>query len=151
MGSHNSYVALSPLFEFWEFLEVWWGHGPFVIIISMYLCRNPSLGLVTKARGCKVASQEGSLGIMPHAHSSARKYEGIDPHAPKGTPTLGVGVLVDSRMSKKQLQGSKPNGLRSSLYHWKAIESQMSKMGSHDPLDIWNTSYGQKKGRKSNW
>jgi len=24
-------------------------------------------------------------------------------------------------------------------------------MGSHDHLDIWNTSYGQKKGRESNW
>jgi hypothetical protein len=26
----------------------------------------------------------------------------------------------------------------------------MSKMCSHDPLDIWNTSYGQKKGWESN-
>jgi hypothetical protein len=25
MGSHGSYVALSPLFGFWKFLEVWWG------------------------------------------------------------------------------------------------------------------------------
>ncbi len=24
-------------------------------------------------------------------------------------------------------------------------------MGLHDYLDIWNTSYGQKKGRESNW
>jgi len=37
MDSHGSYVALSPLFEFWEFLEVWWGQGPFVITISMSL------------------------------------------------------------------------------------------------------------------
>jgi hypothetical protein len=35
---------------------------------------------------------------MSHAPGSARKYEGIDPHTPKGTPTLGIGVLVDSRM-----------------------------------------------------
>jgi len=27
----------------------------------------------------------------------------------------------------------------------------MSKMGSHHHLDIWNTSYGQKKGWESNW
>ncbi len=27
----------------------------------------------------------------------------------------------------------------------------MSKMGSHDHFDIWNTSYGQKKGWESNW
>ncbi len=49
---------------------------------------NPSLGLTTKARGCKVAGQEGSMGVMPHAPGSARKCEGIEPHTPKGTPTL---------------------------------------------------------------
>jgi len=27
----------------------------------------------------------------------------------------------------------------------------MSKMGHMTHLDIWNTSYGQKKGRESNW
>jgi hypothetical protein len=77
------------------------------------LCRNPSLGLATKARGCQVASQEGSLGVMPHDTGSVRECEGIDPHTPKGTPTLGIRVLVDSRMFRR----SKPNGLKSSLYH----------------------------------
>jgi len=62
----------------------------------------------------KVAGQNG---VMLHAPGSARECEGIDPHTPKGTPTLGVGVPVDSRMFKKQLQGSKPNRLRSFLYH----------------------------------
>jgi hypothetical protein len=60
-------------------------------------CRNLSFGLATKARGCKVASQEGSLGVMPHAPGSAKECEGIDPHTPKGTPTLAVGVMVDSQ------------------------------------------------------
>jgi hypothetical protein len=80
-------------------------------------CHNPNLGLATKVRACKVASQEGSLGVRLHAHGSARECEGINPHIPKGTPTLGVGVPVDSRMFREQSQGSKPNGLRSSLYH----------------------------------
>jgi hypothetical protein len=35
---------------------------------------------------------------------------------------------------RKQLQGIKPIALRSFLYHWKAIETKMSKMGSHDPF-----------------
>ncbi len=60
------------------------------------VCRNPSLGLATKARGCKVAGQEGSLGVMLHAPRCARECEGIDPHTPKGTPILGVGVPMDS-------------------------------------------------------
>ncbi len=55
-------------------------------------------------------------------------------HTPNGTPTLEVGVLVNSWMFREQLQGSKPNGLRSSLYHLKDIETQMSKMSLHDPF-----------------
>ncbi len=93
-------------------------------ILKLELCnnyRNPSFGLATKARGCKVAGQEGSLGVMPHVPDSARECEGIDPHTLKGIPTLGVGVPVDSQMFKEQLQGSKPNGLTSSIYHWKAL------------------------------
>jgi len=57
--------------------------------------RNLSLGFATKGRGCKVVSQEGSPRVKSHAPGSARECEGIDPHTPKGTPTLGVGVLVD--------------------------------------------------------
>jgi len=51
---------------------------------------------VTKVRGCKVAGQEGSLGVRSHAPGSARKCERIDPHIPKAIPTLGVGIPVDS-------------------------------------------------------
>jgi hypothetical protein len=59
-------------------------------------CRNPNLGLMAKARACKVVSQEGSSGIMPHVRMNARECEGTNPHTPKGTPTLGVGVPMDS-------------------------------------------------------
>jgi len=72
---------------------------------------------VTKARGCKVIGQEGSPGVMPHAPGSARECEGIDSHISKGTPTLGVGIPVDSQMFRERLQGSKPNGLNNFLYH----------------------------------
>jgi hypothetical protein len=80
------------------------------------MCRNPSLGLVIKARACKVAGQKGKPG-------SEGKCEGMNPHTPKGASTLGIGVLMDSRMFRGQLQGSKPNGSKSFLYHWKAIET----------------------------
>jgi len=52
-------------------------------------CHNPSLGLATKARACKVAGQEKKP-------DSERKCEGMNPHTPKGASTLGVGVMVDS-------------------------------------------------------
>jgi len=76
-------------------------------------CHNPSLGLATKVRACKVVGQEGSPGVKPHALGSARECERIDPHTPKGIPTLGVGVPVDSWMFREKLQGSKLNVLRS--------------------------------------
>jgi len=65
--------------------------------------------------------QEGSPGVMSHALKNARKCEGIGLHTPKGTPPLGVGVAVDSHMFKEQFQGSKLNGLKSSLCHWKSL------------------------------
>jgi hypothetical protein len=82
IGSHNSKIG-------------------FNVISPLISCRNLSLRLTTKARGCKVVGQEGSLGVMPHAPESARECEGIDPHTPKGTPTLGIGVIVDSRMFRE--------------------------------------------------
>jgi hypothetical protein len=58
---------------------------------------------VTKARGCKVTGQEGRPGVMPHALGSAKECEGMNLHTPKGTPTLGVGVLVDFQIFREQL------------------------------------------------
>jgi len=58
---------------------------------------------------------------MLHAPKSARECEGIDPHTPKGTPTLGVGVPVDSQMFRGRFQWSKLNVLKSYLYHWKSL------------------------------
>jgi hypothetical protein len=58
----------------------------------------------------------------------------MNSHTPKWAPTLGIGVPMDSQILRQQLQRSKPNGLRSSLYHWKALGTKMSKMGLHDPF-----------------
>jgi len=69
-------------------------------------------------QGC---GSRGKPGVMPHAPKSVGKCEGMNPHTPKGASTLGVGVLGDSQIFKKKLQGSKLNGLKSSLYQWKAL------------------------------
>jgi hypothetical protein len=47
------------------------------------MCRNPSLGLATKARACKGAGQEGSSGVTFHALGSVGECEGMNPHTPK--------------------------------------------------------------------
>jgi len=52
--------------------------------------RNPSLRLATKVRACKVAGQEGSPKVTPHALGSVRNCEGMNFHTPKGASTLGI-------------------------------------------------------------
>jgi len=52
---------------------------------------------------------------------NVREYEGMNPHTPKATPTLGDGILMDFQNFREQLQGSKLNGLWRSLYHWKTL------------------------------
>jgi hypothetical protein len=62
---------------------------------------------------CKLGVQPGSVG----------ECEGMSTHTPKWTPTLGVGVSMDSQIFKEQLEGSKFIELRTFLYHWKALKN----------------------------
>jgi len=57
-----------------------------------------------------------------------------------------IGVLWDSRMFRARQQGPKHLALRCSWCHWKGLECP--HIGH---LDICRPSYGQKKGRESNW
>jgi hypothetical protein len=82
---------------------------------------------------------------------SEGKCEGMNPHTPKGASTLGVGVLMDSQIFKKRSQGSKPIGLKVFYIIRKLLKLKCLKWGRMTHLDIWNTSYGQKKGWESNW
>jgi hypothetical protein len=65
--------------------------------LSWIICRNPSLGLATKAKGLQGCGPRGSPGVTSYTPGSVRKCEGVNPHTPKATPTLGDGVPVDSR------------------------------------------------------
>jgi hypothetical protein len=112
------------------------------------ICRNSSLGLATKTRAYKGVSQKWSLGVTFHAPKSVGKCEGMNSHIPKWTSTLGIEVSMDSRIFKKQLQGSKFIGLNNFLYHWKFFETYMSKMGSHDPFGYLKHKLWPKEGSK---
>ncbi len=43
--------------------------------IMIDYCRNPSLGLATKARGCKVARQEKNPKVISHAPGSVKSVK----------------------------------------------------------------------------
>jgi hypothetical protein len=96
-------------------------------------CRNPSARLTTKAKAWKVRPKV-SPGITFHALENVIECEGMNPHTPKWTPTLGVGVPMDSQIFRRRLQGSKLIGWKRLLYHWKALGTYMFKMGLHDPF-----------------
>ncbi len=79
-----------------------------------------ALGSRPRQRGCKGAGQEEAQEPR-HIPGSVGKCEGVNPHTPKATPTLGDGVPVDSQNFRKRIEGSKLNGLWPSLYHWKDL------------------------------
>jgi hypothetical protein len=86
-------------------------------------CRNPSFGLVTKAKGLQGCGPKGSLRVTSGTPGSVGKCEGVNPHTPKATPALGDEVPVDTRNFKDRFEGSNLNGLWRSLYQWKALEA----------------------------
>jgi hypothetical protein len=53
---------------------------------------------------------------------------------------------MDSGIFKGGLQGSKPIGLKNFLYHWNVMETQMSKLGSHEPFGYMKHKSWPKEG-----
>jgi hypothetical protein len=65
------------------------------LFFQLIHCCNLSLGLATKAKGLQGCMPRKSPGVTSHTFGSVRKCEGVNPHTPKVTPTLGDGVSVD--------------------------------------------------------
>jgi len=120
-------LKLRHLIDIWAliYLEIYLGLCDFFCFKILWKntlvtsCHNPNLGLVTKARACKGEAQEGSPRVTSHVPRSARECEGMNLHTPKWVPTLEVGIPMDSQIFREWFQGSKPIGLRTSLYQWK--------------------------------
>jgi len=95
-------------------------------------CYKPNFGLATKAKVYKGANQQWSLRVTFHVPGSVKKCEGMNPHTPKWVPTLGVGVSMDFRNFKGQLQGSKliwnikSVSLSVCLFIYRGLETQIS-------------------------
>jgi hypothetical protein len=73
-------------------------------------CCNPSLGLATKAKACKVVGQEGSkkeARVTSRALGSVKECEGMNPHTPKWIPIMGIGVPNGRLNLQKEIAGVK--------------------------------------------
>ncbi len=78
-----------------------------MIFVQVYCC-NPSLGLATKAKACKVVGQERSPGVTSHAPKNAKKCEKMNLHTFKWTP-----ILEMSKMGLHVTHSQLPEGLKS--------------------------------------
>ncbi len=117
-------------------------------------CRNPCFGLATKAKVYKVVGQEWGSGVTSHAPRSAKSAKS----AREWTFTLPSELPLWELESKGTLESSKCNckGQNPSIWRIFNIIAKLLKHGclkwAHiTHLDIWNTSYDQKKGHESNW
>jgi len=95
------------------------------VMLAMEICHlmaivaTLALGLRPRQKGLRGCGPRKILRVTSHTPGSVRKCEGVNPHTPKATPTLGDGVPVDSRNFRDRFQGSKLNGLWRFLYHYK--------------------------------
>ncbi len=107
-------------------------------------CHNLSLGLTTKAKACKVASQEGSPGMK----ESVREWTLT---LLKELPPWELESRWTLECSESECKGQNPMDPR--VFHTigNLLKLKCLKWARMTHLDIWFTSYGQKKGWESNW
>jgi hypothetical protein len=118
------------------------------------ICRNPSLGLATKARACEGVGQEWGLRVTFHALKSMGVWASVR----EWTPTLPSELPLWELESRWTLESSKSDCRGQNPLDWKKIyiiekllERRCPKSACMTHLGNQNTSYGQEKGWKSNW
>jgi hypothetical protein len=114
-------------------------------------CRNPNLGLAIKARGCKVAGQEGDPKVTSHAPESAKSVREWALTLPSELQCWELESQMDSRIFRVRCKGQNSSPRRVLYIIEKILKFKCLKWACIAHLDIWNTSYGQKKGHESDW
>jgi hypothetical protein len=128
-----------------------WGHWPLLLVGE---------SVATLALACNQSKGVARCGPIsrPRIHITCsrecKECEGVNPHTPKWTPTLGVGESCSPKgtpeTSKGDLRGQ-VSMARGALYiNKKLLKRRCLKWARIAHLDIWKASYGQKKGRESN-
>jgi hypothetical protein len=100
---------------------------PSLIVTTLALGSRPRQGVARLQAKKETQESNHMLLGMP-------KSEGMNPHTPKWTPMLGVGVSNGFPNFQNAIAGVKTHHLIELFVSWKIIEAQMSKMGSHCPF-----------------
>jgi len=106
--------------------------------LSHNWCRNPSLGLMTKARGLQGCGPRGSLGVTPHVLESVRRCEGVNPHTPKATPTWEMESWWSPKFSKGNCRGQNSMAWSVPYIIGKLLKRRCLKWVHITHLHIWN-------------
>ncbi len=114
-------------------------------------CRNPSLGLATKARGCKVVGQEGDPGVTSHAPGVQRVWGNEPSHSQVNSHCESWSPKWTPESSERDYKGQNPLVGTFPYIIGKLLKHRCLKWARIAHLDIWSISYDQKKGRESNW
>jgi len=119
--------------------------------LQLFECCNLSIGLTTKARARKVTGQEGSLGVTSHAPGSAKSVREWTLTLPSELPFWELEPQWIFEFSEGDCRGQNPLDWKVLYIIKKLLKRKCLKWARMTHLDIWNTSYGQKKGQESNW
>ncbi len=95
--------------------------------------------------------QEGSPGVTSHVPESAKNVREWTFTLPNELPFLELKSQWTFESSEGDYRGQNPLNLIVLYTIGKILKLKCIKWACMTHLDIWNTSYGQKKGRKSNW
>jgi hypothetical protein len=101
-----------------------------------HICHNPSFGLMTKVRACKVAGQEGNLIVK----ESVKEWTLT---LPKEVPLWELESQWILECSKSDCKGQNSMTRRVLYTIGKLFKCRCLKWAHMTHLDIWNTSYGQ--------
>jgi hypothetical protein len=137
-------------------IECMWNPLGFFYIMCMYpmcyiKCRNPSLGLATKATGCKVAGQVGDPGALHMLPGVQRVWRNEPSHSQVNSHVGSWSPERSPKSLERDCRGQNSLPWRFFYIIRKLLKCRCLKWACMTHLDIWNTSYGQKKGRESNW
>jgi hypothetical protein len=106
----------------------------------MHVCRNPSLGLATKAKACKDVGQE-----------ACERVWGWRVTLPNELPFWELEFRWTPEPSESDCNGQNTLHQRVLYIIEKILKFKCLKWACMTHLDICNTSYGKKKRWESNW
>jgi hypothetical protein len=112
-------------------------------------CHNLSLGLATMARVYKGAGQEWSTEVTFHAPERLRVWKNVIIELSHSQVNFHFGSW-SPEFFKNDFRGQNPLDWRVPYINEKFLECKCLKWVRMTHLDIWNISYGQKKGHEWN-